>query len=414
MRCIVLISVIALILCAASMPARPQPTQQPKPTHPPRLIQSPRPAGFLSYYDKAISICASLQKSPASQHGSVETSVRVSGDGIDVWISDHVVDTLTKAELSSRTICASRIAHALRESERREAVQRKWIEEQQKQEADRARQEQAARLEAARQEAERARQEAERQRQAEQERERSQSTAVDSQPISRPTVPAEQTQKAERATQAEGRRATYELAPDDILASRIFAGPHGVPPRAFAAYGIVAFPQTRTPDTLKRYEAVCNAYISTLLPPGRLSVPLSEQMVTVWPVDDDDIPRRLPEDNAACGTAIAHYDLLASLRALREARNKEHIALSGVGPYLLAWAPAAKKGEKDAIVLISDLSSATTPKQFQEYFRAWRHDIEQNSQLWRHGWSIADIRIAIRDWANKWGATILSIGHAAE
>ena len=49
---------------------------------------------------------------------------------------------------------------------------------------------------------------------------------------------------------------------------------------------------------------------------------------------------------------------------------------------------------------------------YQQYFQKWRVDIERNPELWRKGWSQSDLIILIRDWADKWGTMILSVGHA--
>lgn len=203
---------------------------------------------------------------------------------------------------------------------------------------------------------------------------------------------------------------------DDIIrTSRTFVGPHGVPPKNFAAYGIVAFPQKSTRDSYKRYESICEAYVATLPASNTLSAAPSAQIVTVWPVDDDSLLGQLSgSGRAPCKLAIDRYDLRTSLSALKEAQTQENISLSGNGPYLLAWSPATQKGQNDAIVLILDLSSAFTPAHFEYAFREWRKRIEQNPDIWRRGWVIADLRTEIRYWADKWGTALLSFGHAKE
>jgi hypothetical protein len=158
--------------------------------------------------------------------------------------------------------------------------------------------------------------------------------------------------------------------------------------------------------------SACEAYIGTLPDSGLLAAPIRDQMVTVWPIDDDNVVAELSGGNSLCKLAIDRFDLIASLAALKEARMQEDNSLSGVGPYLLAWSPAIHKGKKDALVLVADLSSAQTTAEFESYFREWRTKIEMNPELWRRGWSLADLQVAIRNWADKWGIAVLSIAQA--
>lgn len=198
-----------------------------------------------------------------------------------------------------------------------------------------------------------------------------------------------------------------------VRTTRSFFGPHDIPPENFAAYGIVAFPQKATPATVRRHQSICEAFLATLPPVSASSAPISQQMVTVWPIDDAALAERLNKGfEAICKQAIDHYDLSTGLIALKEAQNQEHYSLYGAGPYLLAWAPSSQKGQVGSIVLIADLSGATTQEQYLDYFQSWRRDIEQNPQLWPHGWSEAALLILVRNWADKWGTMILSVGHA--
>jgi hypothetical protein len=201
---------------------------------------------------------------------------------------------------------------------------------------------------------------------------------------------------------------------NEILTTRDFLGPHDIPPVKFAAYGIVAFPQKAISATLQRYMWTCQAFVASLPPVSSTLAPVEKQMVTVWPVDNSSLAARLNDQGeAVCKEAVEHYDLSTGLIAIKEARTQERIGLSGEGPYLLAWAPSSLKGQKGAIVLIADLSSATTPQHFLSYFQKWREDIEQNPSLWRTGgWSEATLITVIRNWADKWGPLILSTGHA--
>ncbi len=208
-----------------------------------------------------------------------------------------------------------------------------------------------------------------------------------------------------------------ELPPVAMLptASRTFIGPDPLPPKGLGAYGIVAFPARIPKDTEKRGLMVCRAYWATLPEVSELNAPLRMQMVTVWPIDDQSLAAKLAaqRDVGLCEDAVRHYHLPTALIALKQA-NPRAGAFPGRGPYLLAWSPASKKGEVGAVVLIADLSSATTFDQFSEYFRKWREDIEQSPELWRNGWSIDGVRMAIRDWADRWGESILTTAAGSE
>lgn len=208
---------------------------------------------------------------------------------------------------------------------------------------------------------------------------------------------------------------------DVIRTSRIFLPPHNFPPEEFSAYGIVAFPTLSDAENEARYIMVCRAYLATLPEAEALATsttlpatPLRLQMATVWPVDAEGIAKVRDENSdSLCSDAVRHYHLQTALIALRQAA-KGGSSVGGRGPYLLAWSPSSQKGKRDAVVLVADLSSATTYEQFRGYFRDWRRDIEQNPDLWRNGWSMEKVRLAIRNWADRWGSAILSTASGAE
>jgi hypothetical protein len=155
--------------------------------------------------------------------------------------------------------------------------------------------------------------------------------------------------------------------------------------------------------------------MATLPSVSASSAPVAEQMVTVWPIDNPNLAERLNsqfESVSVCQQAVEHYDLSTALIALKEARTQERKGLAGNGPYLLAWSPSSQKGKNGSIVLVADLSNATTAEQYLSYFQKWRNDIEQNPDLWKRGWSEDSLATVIRNWVDKWGAMILSVGHA--
>lgn len=196
----------------------------------------------------------------------------------------------------------------------------------------------------------------------------------------------------------------------DIRASRTFIEPHRLPPRAFAAYGIVAFSTQVTSWTRDRHKMICEAYIASLPESGELAVAEAKQMVTVWPVTSrtlaEDLESKSPA--VACQKAIDGYHLPTSLGAIRDAQAAGYM-LDGEGPFLIAWAPASKKGQPDVPVLSADLSDAKTPTQVMEIMRKWRDDIEANPDLWGNGdgWSLEAMRLKVRDWADHFGRVVL-------
>ena len=195
-----------------------------------------------------------------------------------------------------------------------------------------------------------------------------------------------------------------------IRASRLFVAPHDFPLERYGAYGIVAFAALSTPETKDRYTLVCLAYWATLPRSSGLAVPISEQMVTVWPVDDPTSPMLGNDRERACNYAVEHYDLTTAQTALAEAADANvEGPLNGIGPYLLAWSPAQKKGEKDTLVLKLDLSWANTSQNFIEQFQAWRKKIEGDPRLWQNGFDPDRVRVAIKYWVDRWGSALLSV-----
>jgi hypothetical protein len=197
-----------------------------------------------------------------------------------------------------------------------------------------------------------------------------------------------------------------------VTASRIFAGPNQYPPMEFAAYGILAFRSRPSPYDRDRHLLFCNAYVATLPHESELEVPRSKQMVTVWPVNSDEYSNRLNQlvdrSRDICQIAVDHYGLVIAQQTLRDAElTGENVTASG--PFLLAWSPATDKGREGALFLVSDLSNITTYEQARERLGAWSRDIERDPTLWIKGWNREGLRIAIRDWVDKYGARSLAV-----
>ncbi|MFV0303289.1 MAG: hypothetical protein ACK5IP_20880 [Paracoccus sp. (in: a-proteobacteria)] len=196
-----------------------------------------------------------------------------------------------------------------------------------------------------------------------------------------------------------------------INATRIFSGPTDYPPDDFAAYGIVAFPGAAISQERNRYIMICEAYVAIVPNAMDVITPLSEQMVTVWPVNSDQLGNELTlESSQPCDRAVSSYDTQAGGMALRDAmRTGVNIGVDR-GPYLLAWSPGRHRGTQDAAVLRLNMSYVETYAQATDVFRRWVRDIEERPELWNNGWSIDSIRLIIRNWADDIGADIAGIG----
>ena len=232
------------------------------------------------------------------------------------------------------------------------------------------------------------------------------------------TIGYEAVKVAYATTKGETPSRSIEVPAKLIVSTRRFMERHDYPPVLSAAYGIIAFTQLSTPDQKDRLKKICHAYIATFPSSTETGAPIEKQMITVWPLDSNKSVLLLSnnKDSATqCELAVLHYDLPTSLTALKEAAlTAPNTHLDGLGPYMLAWSPSSMKGHKDTLVLVRDLSTATTEEQYLEYFREWRTDIEQNPSLWNNGWSLEKLRLAIRDWADKTGTLLLPYGLIGE
>jgi len=192
---------------------------------------------------------------------------------------------------------------------------------------------------------------------------------------------------------------------EGIRASRIFAGPTQYPPEDFAAYGVVAFKSRSVDGTSSpREQMICNAYLGILPEASELSVPITAQMVTVWPILSDEKARDVAElaRGDACVEALAQYGLSAERAAISDAK-RAGIDTSGAGPFLLAWSPADKKGDPNAPVLAVDMSNVETNERALKIFDAWANEIEKDSGLWVIGWQNESIRAKLQSLVAKYG-----------
>jgi hypothetical protein len=193
-----------------------------------------------------------------------------------------------------------------------------------------------------------------------------------------------------------------------ILPSRMFAGPTQYPPRQFKAYGIMVFNTLATARDKARYDMICDAYVSSLLHYKQVNAPLDQQMVTVWPIDKDDEATQIEATTRekVCARAVPRYGLSIAQDAIESAKKNKAI-LNGRGPYLLAWAPGAKKGDSDALVLVSNLSNVVNIEDAKTVFTRWAVEIQENPDLWNKGWDVDKLAVLVRFWADRYGSDIL-------
>jgi len=136
-------------------------------------------------------------------------------------------------------------------------------------------------------------------------------------------------------------------------------------------------------------------------------------MATVWPLMDEGFADALNSSTgslqARCPEIVSNIDILTSANALSAARSSDGtLDLSGDGPFLLAWSPAARFGEPQEVVLMLNLSNVTNVSEATRQFADWAVKIEQDPSLWQGGWDRERLRTVIRQWADKYGSSILN------
>jgi hypothetical protein len=180
-------------------------------------------------------------------------------------------------------------------------------------------------------------------------------------------------------------------------------------PRQVAGYGIVAFTTRPVPLDVQRYKAVCEAYKATLLSQAELppDTPLSEQMITYWPIANKNTPEARRAD---CAHMVSNYALRLGIEAIRDADKQTEGLASRRGPFLIAWAPSESRFLPDALVLVMDLSQLDTQRSFVEVFQDWRQHITDNPELWqRGGFNVETVRRIIRDTFDRYGDGLLRL-----
>lgn len=196
--------------------------------------------------------------------------------------------------------------------------------------------------------------------------------------------------------------------PASLRPVRALIEPAEMPPRGLAGYGVVAFTTRPLAQDAERNKFVCEAFKAVLVAQDELpgGTPLSDQMVTYWPVLNKNTPEALRID---CAHLMDKYALQVALDALGDA-DKSHEGLSSRrGPFLIAWAPSESRFVPDAVVLVMDMSSLESQRSFKEVFQDWRQRIVDNPQLWNRGFDIESVRRTIRDTFDRYGEGLVRL-----
>ena len=198
----------------------------------------------------------------------------------------------------------------------------------------------------------------------------------------------------------------------DVRTTRLFGDADDFPPENFAAYAILAAPGSPAGPQRSRYLAICQGYMSELTASSSgVAASLAEQLVTVWPVRDAAMSRFLSlpaativglesRIEATCPVAVDGYDSDIAKAAITHAETGAPPLLTELrgrrGPFLLAWSPAAQKGDPDVPIFRMDLSWVETRSQAELMFGIWRAGILERADLWRPGWQRPGARARVR------------------
>jgi hypothetical protein len=189
-----------------------------------------------------------------------------------------------------------------------------------------------------------------------------------------------------------------------LTPARAFLRSTDIPPPGIGAYGVIAFTEGPTAASRARLEMACQSYLASLPPQNDLppSVKPAQQMLTIWPIDT-------PPSGAAakdCDYLLDHYDLYGGLAAIRDARSQGQ-TLKGSGPFLIGWSPSNSRYVPNAVVLVIDMSGFDTQDNFDRAFLFWQQKIVQDPSLWRSGFARERVRLAIRQFADRYGSEFL-------
>jgi hypothetical protein len=198
--------------------------------------------------------------------------------------------------------------------------------------------------------------------------------------------------------------------PTRVRPVRALIEPGEMPPRDLAGYGLVAFTTLPAAHDIERYKLICEAYKATLMSQSELpsNTPLSEQMITFWPIRNKSTPEAKRTD---CSHLVGNYPLRLGLDAIQDADRQREAFANRRGPFLIAWVPSDSRSKPDAVVLLMDLSPFDGQRSFVEIFQDWRQKITDNPELWRRGggFDIEATRRIIRDTFDRYGAGLMKL-----
>jgi hypothetical protein len=191
-----------------------------------------------------------------------------------------------------------------------------------------------------------------------------------------------------------------------LVPVRAFLKGSDIPPPNIGAYGVFAFRAKPTSVTRERLKRACASFVTHLARQRDIpnSVPVSDQMLTVWPLEAPDAAEAKKDD---CDFMLDHYDLYGADSAIADAKA-QGAKFGENGPFLIGWSPSNTRGVAGKLVLVVDMSHQESQDSFDQSFRFWKDKIVENPELWRHGFSLESFRLSLRDFVDHYGETILS------
>jgi hypothetical protein len=194
------------------------------------------------------------------------------------------------------------------------------------------------------------------------------------------------------------------VADNSIIPTRTFLSESQIPPRRQVGYGIFALRAMANAEHDDRLEFACKAFLAALPEGGSIAATASKgRMPTIWPVSGVTLSGNLND----CDYLLNIYDLSVSLSAIQDARNAG-VSVRGRGPFLIAWSQARGAAPQQGSTLVWDLSSASTMEDFNEAMLIWQEAVTSDPATWQNGFVMERVRLAVRDFSNRWGKTIMS------
>ena len=192
-----------------------------------------------------------------------------------------------------------------------------------------------------------------------------------------------------------GARPAARPALDHLIPVREYLRATEIPPDGVGAYGIIAFKSKGTSATRSKLMMVCASFIAHFPPNNSIpaTVPLSDRMITIWPLDDPEAEKAKADD---CDYVVDHFDLYGRKSAIADA-ELQHADFSGEGPFLIGWSPSNTRGVPNDLVLVVDMSADNTQERIDHDFTSGR---TRSSRIRRSGarasrWSGSGSRLMI-------------------